>query len=246
MEPAPPTRSNEGLDGEAVDGRRGEELALLSVASHDLRGALANARSYAAFLLWGCAASPERLARSAQVILRNVDRALQMAQEYFDTLRAELGGLPVEVAPVDPVPLLEQAIESCTALAEQREVRLRVELPAGVPRVSADVGRFVHAASAFVAQGLWRTPTHGELLVELAWEGAVVRVSVHDTGASLSPTELTAWFDPRFRARAEQKLEPGFRLCLAKREIEALGGHAGVVAGSAGATHWFELPALRG
>ncbi len=240
--PAPEDIQTSPAQGDA-EARRRAELALLSVASHDLRGALANVRSYASFLKGGGApASAERLARSTEVILRNADRALQLAQDFFDAQRSELGHLPVDPEPCAPGPLLQRALASCAPLVSEREAQLLVDLPPQLPELSLDPQRFVHAAAAFIAQGLWRTAAHGALLVEVARQDGAFRVSVHDTGPRLEAQQLAAWFDPRYRAWLERKLEPGFRLCLAKREIEALGGRAGVVTGTDATTHWFELP----
>ena len=57
------------------------------------RGALANVRSYAALLLSGRIPLEPKAQRGLETILRNADRALAFAQDFFDSSRAELGSL---------------------------------------------------------------------------------------------------------------------------------------------------------
>jgi two-component system, OmpR family, sensor kinase len=60
----------------------------LSLASHDLRGALANIRSYAGLLLGGRYTHEPRVQRGLETIRRNADRALGFAQNFFDSSRS--------------------------------------------------------------------------------------------------------------------------------------------------------------
>ncbi|MGQ0505365.1 MAG: sensor histidine kinase [Myxococcaceae bacterium] len=229
---------------EPVD--RKDRLKLLSVASHELRGAVANVRSYASFLITrGTASDPERTLRCADVILRNADRSLRLLEEYFDSCKAELGGLPFELEDEDVLPLLQQAIAESEPLARERNIELGQELPDTLPRSRIDPQRMVHALRSFLEQALARTPDGGVVLVEAREEDSSIRIAIHDTGPEVGGETQRHWFDGMWRAQRERKLEPGFRVALAKQEIEALGGVVALNSGPDATTLSLQLPSIR-
>ena len=76
-------------------------------------------------------------------------------------------------------------------------------------------------------------------------EGAMVRVSVSDTGAGLAPEDVSRLFQPfeRLRARESDVEGSGIGLVVTKRVIEAMGGTIGVDSATGeGSTFWFVLP----
>jgi two-component system OmpR family sensor kinase len=200
------------------------QVKFLSVAAHDLRGAMANVRSSASLLLSPKLGLEDRAKRCAEVIARNTDKALAMARDVFDSLRHELSAMPVELEPIDPGPLLQTAYNNAraTTVQQQISVELSVSTPEGLPLIQADGERFGHAVQGLLEHSAMRgaggkvrlqaTPLPGRLLIE-----------VGDDGPLPTPEERPTLFDRNQRVVAEHKLGVGFKLCFAREELEAIG-----------------------
>jgi signal transduction histidine kinase len=215
----------------------------LGLASHDLRGALANVRSYAALLLNGRIPLEPKVKRGLETILRNTDKALAFAQDFFDASRADLGMLACERERQALEPLLAHAVEHHLEAAGAASVALSLELAGGpLPEVEVDGGRVQHAVEAFIRHHLLRVQP-GEQLRVRAWpEGGRLRVEVRRDGVPPSDEEIALTFAREERAFREKKLEDPLRLGLARQEIEALGGSVGVTADAGGSTLYLTLP----
>lgn len=211
----------EGRDPRALHGR------FLSVASHDLRGALANVRSYASLIKTPRFGLPEKALKAVDVIARNADKALALSEDIFDALKAEAGTLRIEKSPEPLRPMLERALESCQATAADKGASIALEPGAGLDQVFVDPDRFTRACAALLAHAVWRTPEGGQVGLVAAARDDQVEISAWDEGALATPEELASAFDRDSRVARERTLAGGFRLCLASALARALDGDVG-------------------
>lgn len=215
----------------------------LGLASHDLRGSLANVRSYAALLLNGRIPLEPKAKRGLETILRNTDKALAFAQDFFDSSRADLGMLACEREKQALEPLLANAVEHHLEAAGTASVALSLELPAeALPEVDVDGGRVQHAVEAFLRHHLLRAQPGEQLRVRARLEGGSLRVEVRRDGVPLSEEDTALTFAREERAFRDKKLEDPLRLGLARQEVEALGGSVGVETDAGGTTLFLTLP----
>ena len=232
------------LDPEHQEGRGPRHSAFLSIASHDIRAPLANTRSYASLLLTPKMELNERARHCVQVIRRNADRALGLLQEFLDACLDEIGALDLDRSMEDVLAVIGECLEGTRAAAEEKGVHISAQLPATLPPASIDRARFAHAVSAFLAEGIARASGGQVVRFEVQeWPGEL-HVSVGDS-AQMEPGSERTLFDREARAIAEGRLGEGFRLGLAKAEIEAHGGRVGAGIGAGGATLFFTLPVKR-
>ncbi|MBN1204796.1 MAG: HAMP domain-containing histidine kinase [Myxococcaceae bacterium] len=226
------------VDAEATRRR----VRYLGLASHDLRGALANIRSYAAMLLSGRIPLEPKAQRGLETILRNADRALSFAQDFFDSSRAELGSLSFEQERQPLEPLLAAAVERHQAAAKTASVALVLDGHSPLPMVEIDAGRIQHAVEAFVQHHLLRAQP-GELIhVRAVPAPSGVRVEVRREGLPLSEEDTALVFGHQERAFREKKLEDPLRLHLARQEVEVQRGSVGVETDAGGTTLFLTLP----
>nr|WP_245814524.1 HAMP domain-containing sensor histidine kinase [Cystobacter ferrugineus] len=217
----------------------------LGMASHDLRGALANVRSYAALLLNGRIPLEAKARRGLETILRNTDKALSFSQDFFDASRADLGMLACERERQPLEPLLSAAVERHLEAAGTASVALSLELPGGpLPEVDVDGGRVQHAVEAFIRHHLLRAQAGEQLRVRAQPQGPWLRVEVRRDGVPVPDEELALVFAREERAFREKKLEDPLRLALAQQEVEALGGSVGASSDAGGTTLYLTLPAM--
>ncbi|WP_225412977.1 sensor histidine kinase [Stigmatella hybrida] len=219
-----------------------ERVRYLSLASHDLRGALANIRSYAALLLSGRIALEPKVQRGLETILRNADRALAFSQDFFDASRADLNSLAFEQEPQALDPLLAAAVERHQAAARTAGVTLELEGPLPLPLLNIDGGRIQHAVEAFVLYQLGRAHPGERILVRAVPGRAGIRVEVQREGLPLSEEEAGLVFQREERAFREKKLEDALRIHLALQEVEVHGGRVGVETDTASTTLYLSLP----
>ena len=215
----------------------------LSIASHDLRGLLANVRSWCAILVSPRVQLDDRGRRAAEIIIRNTDKALALMQEFFDSARADLIPVPVEIQPED----LRAEIDRVAKLVEtgdaERPVRVNVHLFADVTAVPVDLERFRHILQAFLEHARDRGGANGEVELDIKRDATGITFEVKDKGPPPSEAELTGAFDRDLRAANERKLGAGFRLAFAAAEVAAHRGTVHVDAAADGATYGFWLPA---
>lgn len=228
--------------GDETDETTQHRVRYLGLASHDLRGALANIRSYAAMLLSGRIPLEPKAHRGLETILRNADRALSFSQDFFDSSRAELGSLAFERERQPLEPLLAAAVERFQAAAKAANVALMLDGHAPLPLVEVDAGRIQHAVEAFVQHHLLRAQP-GEYIHVRAVPGASgVRVEVRREGQPLSEEDTSLVFQHQERAFREKKLEDPLRLHLARQEVEVHGGSVGAQTDAGGTTLFLTLP----
>src|SRR6218665_1121371 len=230
-----------GVEGEVTGVQRRSRY--LGLASHDLRGSLANVRSYAALLLNGRIPLEAKAKRGLETILRNTDKALSFAQDFFDASRADLGMLACERERQSLEPLLTAAVERHLELAGSASVALGLELPdRPLPEVDVDGGRVQHAVEAFIRHHLLRAQAGEQLRVRVLPEGSWLRVEVRRDGVPLTQEELALTFVREERAFQEKKLEDALRLTLARQEVEAQDGAVDVSSDAGGTTLSLTLP----
>jgi two-component system OmpR family sensor kinase len=229
------------LSEEAEEATR-HRVRYLGLASHDLRGALANIRSYAAMLLSGRIPLEPKAHRGLETILRNADRALSFSQDFFDSSRAELGSLAFERERQPLEPLLAAAVERFQGAAKTANVALVLDGHAPLPLVDVDAGRIQHAVEAFVQHHLLRAQPGDDIHVRAVPGAMEIRIEVRREGQPLSEEDTTLVFQHQTRAFQEKKLEDPLRLHLARQEVEVHGGSVGVETDARGTTLFLTLP----
>ncbi|ABF91927.1 sensor histidine kinase [Myxococcus xanthus DK 1622] len=215
----------------------------LSMASHDLRGSLANVRSYAALLLNGRVPLEPKVQRGLETILRNADRSLAFSQDFFDASRADLGSLPCEQERQSLLPLLDAAVERQRAAASAAQVALVLGLnpEQAVPEVIVDGARIQHAVESFIQYQLARAQPGEVIRLGIRDFAPRVRVEVRRDGAPLTDEDAAAVFQREERAFREKRLEDPLRVYLARQEVEAHGGSVGVESDRGGSTLFLTL-----
>lgn len=152
--------------------------------------------------------------------------------------------MPLDLAPLKLDQPLGAALQTVRLLAQQKNVELVEQIGEHLPRVQLDRVHGEHALAALLLHGLSRTPEGGRLTLRVRQEGGRIHVGVTDSGPWDSALEKTAFARDQRVAR-EGRLTEGFELCVAKDEIEAMGGQAGLEHAE-GATFYFTLPCSSG
>src|SRR5262249_55499511 len=152
--------------------------------------------------------------RALQVIERNSRLQAQLIDDLLDVSRVVTGKLELERRPVDPVGVVEAAIEAIQALADAKNISLKVVLDPTVGLVLADAHRLQQVFWNLLSNAIKFTPQRGRVEFRLERSAAVARISVCDTGPGVDPDLLPHIFEP-FRQGEHARRAGGLGLGLA-------------------------------
>jgi signal transduction histidine kinase/ActR/RegA family two-component response regulator len=217
----------------------------LSSMSHELRSPL-NAILGFAQLLQSTSPLPTASQKgNIAQILQAGWHLLELINEVLDLAVVESGTLSLSP---DPAPLAE-VMSECQAMlepqAQQRGIRMtfaRCDVPF---HVDADRTRVKQVLINLLSNALKYNRQHGAVEVTCTVVSPErIRISVRDTGAGLSPEQMTQLFQPfnRLGQAGSAEQGTGIGLVMSKRVVEQMKGVIGVESTvGVGSVFWFEL-----
>jgi signal transduction histidine kinase len=219
------------LIGSGADGSAAEELSrlvdeFLGTVAHELRTPLGLIKEYAATLLAPDAPRDEETVRRCLFVVVEVSTELE---ELIDRIlvpsKMKDGALGVAPRPVRLRPLVRTVIERARIRAAGH--RLRLDVPADLPRVLADPILLRQVLANLLDNAIKYSPDGGPISVSAEAAGGEVVVRVSDQGLGVSADELGALFERFYRgaaARSRQIQGEGLGLAICKGIIAAHGG----------------------
>ena len=248
----------------AVDRMKNE---FISTVSHELRTPLTSIRGALGLMKGGAAgALPERAQSMTQIAYHNSERLIRLINAILDIEKLESGKMVLQLGALDLGESVAGALESNRAYGEELGVRFELRIAAASTRaekftVLADADRLAQVltnllgnAAKFSAHGRTEIAPIQVVLERVGEAGEEwYRVSICDGGPGIAESFRARVFG-RFAQGDSSDARPvggtGLGLNISKTIIEKLGGRIGFynnderAAGAAGATFYFELPAL--
>ena len=177
------------------------------------------------------------------------DQTLHLARLVDDlhTLtRAESGHLPLSMQAVDPVALVQRTAAMFEPLAQDAEIALRVDVPDALPAVNADGDRLRQVLANLLTNALRHTDAGGTIRLAAARNGSGVRLTVANSGETLTPEQAQRVFDRFWRAddsRQRDRGGAGLGLAIAREIVTLHGGDIQVEVGGGETAFHVTLPA---
>jgi signal transduction histidine kinase/CheY-like chemotaxis protein len=229
---------------EAADRAKDEFVAVLS---HELRTPLNAVYGWARMLQGGQLQDRAIVERGMDAIVRNADVQVQLIDDLLDLSRITTGKMRLDVRVVEPVAVLQAALDVVRPAAAAKAIQLEAVLDPDAGPVAGDPARLQQVVWNLLMNAVKFTPRGGRIELRLQRTGAQVQIVVSDTGKGIGAEMLPHVFE-RFRqadsssTRAHGGL--GLGLALVKHLVELHGGT--VVAQSEGeakgATFTVSLP----
>ncbi len=198
---------------------------LLGDVSHELRTPLTAIKGYMEGLIDGVMPAN---AETFEQVHREADRLSRLVDDLQELSRVEAGAFILDVHPVQLADLVQTTVKRLFPAYEKKDVKLRWNLPADLPRVLADDDRLVQVLTNLLGNALMYTPAAGEVTVTAALSGSQVQVSVKDTGVGIPAESLAHIFDRFYRVDKSRSRSAGggsgIGLTIAKALVEAQGG----------------------
>jgi len=228
---------------EAVERARGREDALretsrrkdefLSMLAHELRNPLAPLM-YGIDLLSMPDTNPETIARTREMLGRQVQHMAHIIEDLLDVSRITRGKLTVEREQLDLAHLVRQTVDDRRGTLADAGLTIDADLPTAPIWVSGDSTRLTQLVDNVLDNARKFTASGGRVTVRVAVDPARREASVviSDTGIGIEPALLPHVFDAF--EQAEQSLDRsrgglGLGLAVAKGLIELHGGAISVV-----------------
>ena len=210
--------------------------------AHDLRSPLTRIRGVAEVTLLNGKEMGD-YERMAGDTIEECDRLLDMINTMLLISQTQAGTAKVVRAPVDMVRLLRQAAELFQPLADDRRIRLTLDLPRSCSLLG-DERMLQRLAAHLIDNAIKYTPPEGRVAVALTAgdpDGEPVRLVVSDSGCGIAPGELPHIFNRFYRCDQSRATQGnGLGLSLARAIARAHGG-AITVASEPGAGSRFSV-----
>jgi signal transduction histidine kinase/ActR/RegA family two-component response regulator len=232
-------------EAEAANTLKDEFLATLS---HELRTPLNAVLGWTRMLRSGIL-DAATATRALEVIDRNADAQRQLIEDLLDVSRIVSGKMRLDVRPVEPVTVVEAAIDAVRPAAEAKAIHLQPILDPRAGPVSGDPDRLQQVVWNLLSNSIKFTPRNGRVQVRLARVNSHIEIVVTDTGKGITAEVLPRVFE-RFR-QAESGSQRshgglGIGLALVKQLVELHGGSVEAASEGAeqGATFTIRLPLM--
>ncbi len=221
----------------------------LATVTHELRTPLHSIISYGGLILEGFL-DGELTGEQESHIQFMVDRAEDLSRlvdDMLDLSKIEADRLEVKTETVALEPYLQQVIDQLRPMANDKGLRLTLEMDKSLPKVIADSHRIRQIVINLVSNALKFTELGGVTIrCTLLNNYDMLRISVHDTGIGISPAALDYIFEAFRQADGSTTRRfggTGLGLTIARKLVELQGGEVAVesVLGQ-GSTFSFTLP----
>ncbi|GAP93975.1 two-component sensor histidine kinase [Leptolyngbya sp. NIES-2104] len=228
--------------------RQSQQHDVLDNLLHQLKSPLTALRTFGKLLVKKLqAGDPNR--EIAGSILRESDRLQELLQQFDEAIDldsvdvlaedASLVGRPIpllpagvlttsnlELMPCSVSEILLPLIETAEAIAQEKGLLIKTEIPNFLPLVSANPGAVREVLSNLIDNALKYTPSGGEVHIRAREHGDRVRIWITDTGYGIPPEDLERLFERHYRGAQAKGDIPGtgLGLAIARRLIEQMHG----------------------
>ena len=191
-----------------------------TAAAHELRTPLAIVRSYLEVVLTDLADEvPERPTQLLKTASDGLTRLEHLIADVLDAAVSGRARATLRLADVDLAEVVRGLSGVLAAAAFKRGLRLQVDVPKGLPRVSGDREKIERLLTNLVDHSLKSTPRSDEpILLVASRDGDRTLIRIVDKGPTISPERAAHLFDDVGSARNTGE----FGLSVARRLADAM------------------------
>ncbi len=163
-----------------------------------------------------------RDADQINAVLQETRVLARLVDDLRTLAHTESGTLALQKEPTDLGVLINDAVASFSADAEERKVTLDIRAAPDVPLVDVDPLRIREVLTNLISNALRHTPEGGRVSVTASARPDAIVVSVSDTGSGIAAADLPKIFDRFYKGRASRG--SGLGLTIARNLVVAHGG----------------------
>jgi predicted ATPase/signal transduction histidine kinase len=220
---------------------------LIANVSHDLRTPLVSLRGYLELLVAkGDGLAVDQRQQYLGIAVRQSERLATLIDQLFELAKLDFKGMTLAREPFCFAELATDVVQKFALDAGARQVGLRVDAPARLPFVDADLGLMERVLENLIGNALKHTPAGGRVTLSVRADDERLQACVHDTGKGIPDTDLPFVFDRFYRGvngRTADRDGAGLGLAITKRILDLHDGEIRVESDpQAGTRFTFSLP----
>jgi PAS domain S-box-containing protein len=208
----------------------------LATLSHELRTPLNAIMGWAQLMAFSTMSAAE-MKEAGRAIERNARTQKQLIDDLLDMSRIISGKFRLDLEEIEPISVLEAAIETIRPSAAVKEIRLETFLDPLAGPISADPARLQQVVWNLLSNAVKFTPKGGKIQIRLEQVNSQIELSVSDTGQGIDPNFLPHLFQ-RFRQADASTTRRfgglGIGLAIVKEIVELHGGTVSATSGGEG------------
>src|SRR5665213_260789 len=175
-------------------------------------------------------------------IKEDAGRLLKITGELLNMTQVESGTIQMNIIPFKAKEIIDYAVNTNNAAAEQKQIKLIVTVPENLPKITADNEKSSWVLTNLISNAIRYSYENSIVKINVVKEGDKVRFSVIDSGQGISPQYVSKIFERYFRIPGTKEKGTGLGLSISKEFIEAQGGEITVKSDfGAGSTFSFTL-----
>lgn len=212
-----------------TDARKFDQMRSEFVAnvSHELRTPLTAIKGFVETLLDGALEDKLLCRRFLTIIDSETDRLTRLIDDLLSLSAIESKQIKVNMTAVNLVESVKSVFNILGPAAAERQLRLELIYPPGIPHVYADEDLVGQILINLIDNAIKYTTDNGRVTVRLSQEGRKVITRVSDNGAGIAPESLPRLFERFYRVdkdRSRVKGGTGLGLAIVKHIVELHGG----------------------
>ena len=170
-------------------------------------------------------------------------RLLQITGELLNMSQVETGNIQLNIQSTDPGIIVRYAIDTTKLQAEQKKIKLQMDVEPDIPNIVADVEKTAWVLINFLTNAIRYSIEDSEIIVSLRKEDKGALFSVKDFGKGIDSRYKKKIFERYFQIPGSLKSGSGLGLAISKEFIETQGGTIGVESEPGmGSTFFFIVP----
>jgi signal transduction histidine kinase len=171
-------------------------------------------------------------------------RLLRILSELLDMSQVESGKIQLNLQAVQPVVLINKAVESVQNVAKEKNISIKKELVENLPVIQTDADKTVWVLNNFLTNAIRYSPIDSIVIVAADKKDNKIQFSVQDFGSGIAPEYKDKIFDRYFKIPGTKE-GTGLGLAICKEFIEAQGGEisASSMIGK-GSQFYFSFPVM--
>lgn len=172
-------------------------------------------------------------------------RLLKITGELLNMTQVESGSIQIKMLPASITEILEYALNANKAAAEQKQIRIEMQVAENLKEVLADSEKTAWVLNNFLSNAIRYSYENASIKIDVYTLENKIHFSVTDTGQGIPAQYVDKIFERYFRIPNSQKDGTGLGLSISKEFIEAQGGKITVKSDlGAGSTFSFSLNAI--
>ena len=204
---------------------------LLHAVSHDLRSPLSGMSLLLRSRLNDAASNIVIDRRTVEVMVQSCSRQLQLIESLTATQQFDVKSASLAMKPLSLPTLVQNILIERLPILNQHRVKVKQLFAADLPLVNADAQQLWRVFGNLIDNAVKYNQSGFILTVEAKKEGEMVRCTVADNGAGISPQQCARLFEPYtrgFGVSLRQGLGLGLYIC--RQIVEAHGERLALIA----------------